>query len=251
MRLTHATFQKTVASAGTAEALVASSTRARSAEIRALGTNTGNVTLALATGEEFTVAPGESYRLRVGQTVYDLADYQVDAAVDGEGVSVWYWWSAQTASVALESKIESAAVKLIDAVAAHELFDGVSVTAGLTTASRNLNAIVAYAPTAEQVEPGGQWRVTLEVSVRTKIHDQPVHVGVDGFHLHRSRTDAVRCLFAEKHTPQALAAVEPGLWCLPNSLHEGATLESEVDDEEAAVFVSRITIQFIAQARDL
>ena len=84
-----------VASAGIAEALVATSTEIRAVLVNALPENTGNVVVgsstvvaASATRRGIALVPGSSVLLRVK----DLADLYVDAVVSGEGVSFVYFW---------------------------------------------------------------------------------------------------------------------------------------------------------------
>lgn len=249
MKLTHATITKTVASAGTPEALAPANTFARSATVRAISTNTGDTLLSLSGSEDYEIAPGQEVTLGNGQTVIDLSKYTLDAETTGEGVTVWYWMGNPGGSLALESKVEMAAVKLINAIASDELFDGVSVTAGLTTQERKLNSIVAYVPSCEQLSRGGQWNVTLEVHVMTQYNQPADDYDNDRFHLHRARTDAVRCLFLHRNAPEALMAVQPGLYCVINSLQAGATIESEPGADER-VFTSKLTCNFIASGED-
>ena len=77
--------QKTVATAGTAEAL-STSTRVRSITIKSLPTNTGNVFVGTS-----TVNSSNGYILGLGEgvdlDVDDLAAIFIDSAVDGDGVS--------------------------------------------------------------------------------------------------------------------------------------------------------------------
>lgn len=84
-----------VASAGTAEALVASSTPIRAVLINARPENTDQVVVgastvvaAAGTRRGIALVPGGSVMLRVR----DLADVYVDAVVSGEGVSFVYFW---------------------------------------------------------------------------------------------------------------------------------------------------------------
>lgn len=84
-----------VAAAGTAEALVASSTPCRAVLINARPENTGQVVVgsstvvaAAGTRRGIALVPGGSVMLRVK----DLADLYVDAVVSGEGVSFVYFW---------------------------------------------------------------------------------------------------------------------------------------------------------------
>lgn len=84
-----------VAAAGTAEALVSTSTPCRAVLIQARPENTGNVvvgssTVVAASGTRRGIAlvPGQSVTLRVT----DLSELYVDAVVSGEGVSFVYFW---------------------------------------------------------------------------------------------------------------------------------------------------------------
>lgn len=81
---------KLVTAAGTAEALVSSSTPNRLVEIQARPENTGVVVIgsstvvaAAGTRRGYALVPGQSVALRIK----DLANIYVDATVSGEGVS--------------------------------------------------------------------------------------------------------------------------------------------------------------------
>lgn len=79
--------EKTVAAAGTAEALVATATVlvAGVVQVKALDTNTDTVYVGGATVDAangWPLAAGEEFTFLIG----DLADVYVDAAVNGEGV---------------------------------------------------------------------------------------------------------------------------------------------------------------------
>lgn len=88
-------FIKTVASAGTAEALKSSEFRVESAVIMAEGDNTGNIYIGgsgidstghyLAAGEIFTLPPTKD-----GKEDHDLNKIYIDADTNGEGVVVTY-----------------------------------------------------------------------------------------------------------------------------------------------------------------
>ena len=99
-QMTPTTFNKTVASAGTAVRLIANNTIVKSASIQALGSNTGRVCF----GDSATLA--SSYRgtcLTAGQAgplfsvanpasqPFDLSAFFIDSSVNGEGVSVTYY----------------------------------------------------------------------------------------------------------------------------------------------------------------
>ncbi len=88
------TGRKTVTTAGTAVALVASSTECKRLEIQALYSNTGNISVGdsntlAGTGSErgIILLPGGSYT--VGIT--DVASIYIDSSVNGEGVSFTYF----------------------------------------------------------------------------------------------------------------------------------------------------------------
>jgi len=77
--------QKTVTTAGTAEALAAS-TACLSVTVKALSTNTGNVYVggaAVAAANGYIIQSGESISLDID----NLADIYLDVDVNGEGVS--------------------------------------------------------------------------------------------------------------------------------------------------------------------
>ena len=92
-----ASFQKAVAAAGTAEALKASSLLVKKAKLKALGTNTDLIYLG-----DSSVSSTVGYALAAGDEIdlhelyhadgfaLDLAEIYIDAAVNGEGVSVLY-----------------------------------------------------------------------------------------------------------------------------------------------------------------
>ena len=81
-------FQKTVTSAGTAEALI-SSGGARIISVKALGTNTDYVWIGDSTVDNtigYPLAPGDQYELQPpGQ---EIGAVYVDSEVNGEGVGV-------------------------------------------------------------------------------------------------------------------------------------------------------------------
>lgn len=85
---------KSVTTAGTAEALVASSTACRMVEIQAMAGNTNNIAVGSSTvvataGSErgLVLAPSQSVAIRVK----DLNDIYIDAVTNGEGVSFAYF----------------------------------------------------------------------------------------------------------------------------------------------------------------
>lgn len=90
--------QKTVALAGTAEALSATIIRTPGLVIQALVDNTGNVFVGdstIADGRGVELSPGQTVefspgRRRSGSEELDLADIYIDVAVNGEGVSYIY-----------------------------------------------------------------------------------------------------------------------------------------------------------------
>ena len=78
--------QKTVAAAGTAEAVVSSETDYNMVQINALPTNTGNVYIG-----DSSVSSSTGYVLDAGDTIIlpikDLSTIYVDADTAGEGIS--------------------------------------------------------------------------------------------------------------------------------------------------------------------
>ena len=77
--------QKTIAAAGTQEAIAASGV-CRSVTVKALATNTGNVFIGASTvssADGFILSAGESVSLAINS----LATVYIDVAVNGEGVS--------------------------------------------------------------------------------------------------------------------------------------------------------------------
>lgn len=86
--------RKTVATAGTAEALVGSATPAKKVEIQALFSNTQRLAVGASTVDETAgsergtiLLPGSSFTLYLE----DLADIFVDVNVNGEGVSYTFF----------------------------------------------------------------------------------------------------------------------------------------------------------------
>jgi hypothetical protein len=100
MALSIASFRKTVASAGTAEPLVASKLLAVSFTIRALDGNTGKIFIGSSTSCDSTngmwLNAGEANEKSPRTTKYgihqhwDLANVYIDSEVNGEGVVVEY-----------------------------------------------------------------------------------------------------------------------------------------------------------------
>lgn len=90
--------QKTVSASGTAEALVATATRATWLYVRALAGNTNDVyfgdssvengvsdQVVLDAGESITIDPKE-----FGRVVIDVNEFYIDVDTNGEGVSFLY-----------------------------------------------------------------------------------------------------------------------------------------------------------------
>jgi|TARA_Y100000310_G_scaffold278625_2_gene297142 hypothetical protein len=84
--------EQTVAAAGTAEALVASSLFVRGLTIRAKVTNGGNVYIgssAVADTDNDGLRPNDSMTI-TDSIGFDLAEVFVDADTNGEGIDFWY-----------------------------------------------------------------------------------------------------------------------------------------------------------------
>lgn len=84
---------KTVASAGTDEALVGSATPAKWVTVQAQSDNTGSIAIG-GSGVDATEATGTGISLAAGESVTlpvnDLADVHVDATTSGDGVRYTY-----------------------------------------------------------------------------------------------------------------------------------------------------------------
>jgi hypothetical protein len=88
-------IKKTVTAAGTAEALSSDSVVASSLMIRAMKANTGAVFIghygvSSADNDGLEASDTLSWDGDLDVTGLDLADIYVDAAVNGEGVNIWY-----------------------------------------------------------------------------------------------------------------------------------------------------------------
>jgi hypothetical protein len=84
---------QTVASAGTAESLVATNTYVHGVTIRARSANTGNAFVGDSTVDSATDAPltpGDVVSVSHPRVEFNLADVFVDVAVSGETVDFWY-----------------------------------------------------------------------------------------------------------------------------------------------------------------
>ena len=88
---------KTVATAGTAEGLIAAKTMVSSVVVRAEDDNTGNIFVgnSQVDNTEGPLGPGDTWKKTGDQingtvTLFNLAQVFIDAAVNGEGVEFWY-----------------------------------------------------------------------------------------------------------------------------------------------------------------
>ena len=100
--LSHAAFRsgdgrKTVASAGTAEAIVASATSFTQADICAESDNTGQIAVGstpiatLATREGIYLDAGDCYTISVPHGYGDLSEIKIDSTVSTDGVTFVYF----------------------------------------------------------------------------------------------------------------------------------------------------------------
>lgn len=209
--------------------------------------NTGNVAVRPAGGTGWNyIQPGEtpwSLPKSTAGTVYSAADFEIDAAVDGEGVQLVYAFANPKTFSDIEMKLEAAMLAALQTLA-QTIDDECTFTTGLTDDAAGPDNVHCMVDSSEEeIHNSGLWRCQASVTVKTSVDSNSTEDLGTRMARHRLRTAYVRDLFLDQNIGGIMSALAPRLTIQPNGIMRRKLTSGILPDKRQ--FISTLAMEIL------